>query len=144
MIISYQPQLHQDASKYGSGAVLIQQQTDGDWRPVAFVSRALSATEQRYAPIEKESLGVTWACEKFAKYVLGITFQVETDHTISHVPGKDLVLPNTLFHAPIYRKVSCEEQALADNVKAYVDFVLKNLPTTENGLQEIREKLQTR
>ena len=43
---------------------------------------------------------------------------------------------------PIYRKVSCEEQALADDAKAYVDFVLKNLPTTENCLQEIREKLQ--
>ena len=32
------------------------------------------------APIEKESLGVTWACEKFAEYVLGMTFHVETDH----------------------------------------------------------------
>ena len=63
-------------------------------------------------------------------------------YTISHVPGKDLVIPDTLSHAPIYRKVSCEEQALADDVKAYVDFVLKNLPTTENPLQEIREKLQ--
>ena len=52
-----------DAPKYGLGAVLKQQQTDGDWRPVAFVSRPLSATEQRCAPIEKESLGVTWACE---------------------------------------------------------------------------------
>ena len=27
-------------------------------------------------------------------------------------------------------------------MKAYVDFVLKNLPTTENSLQEIPEKLQ--
>ena len=63
-------------------------------------------------------------------------------YTISHVPGKDLVIPDTLSRVPIYRKVSCEEQALADDVKAYVDFVLKNLPTTENRLQEIREKLQ--
>ena len=63
-------------------------------------------------------------------------------YPISHVPGKDLIIQNTLPRAPIYRKVSCEEQALADDVKAYVDFVLKNLPTTENRLQEIREKLQ--
>ena len=69
-----------DASKYGLGAVLKQQQTDGDWRPAVFVSQALSATEQRYAPIEKESLGITWACEKFAEYVLGMTFHIEADH----------------------------------------------------------------
>ena len=62
--------------------------------------------------------------------------------TISHVPEKDLILPDTLSRAPIYRKVSCEEQASAADVKAYVDFVLKNRPTTENRLQEIREKLQ--
>ena len=49
-------------------------------------------------------------------------------YTISYVPGKDLVIPDTLSRAPIYRKVSCEEQALADDVKAYVDFVLKKSP----------------
>ena len=82
MIISYQPPttVASDATKYGLGAVLKQQQTDGDWRPVAFASQALSVTEQRHAPIEKESLGVTWDCEKFAEYVLGMTFHVETDH----------------------------------------------------------------
>ena len=68
-----------DADKYGLGAVLKQQQADGDWRPVAFASRALSAAEQRYAPIEKELLGVTWACEKFAEYILCMTFHIETE-----------------------------------------------------------------
>ena len=63
-------------------------------------------------------------------------------YTISHVPGKDSVTPDTLSHAPIYKKVSYEEEASADDVKAYVDFALENLPTTENRLQEIREKLQ--
>ena len=56
-------------------------------------------------------------------------------YTISHVPGKDSVIPGTLSLAPICRKMSCEEQASADDdVKAYVDFVLENLPTTENRL----------
>ena len=63
-------------------------------------------------------------------------------YTISHVPGKDLVIPDTLSRAPIYRNVNCEEQPLVDDVKEYVDFVLKTLLTTENRLQEIREKLQ--
>ena len=48
----------------------------------------------------------------------------------------------TLSRAPIYTKVTCEEWALADDVKAYVDFVLKNFSTTENPLQKIREKYQ--
>ena len=67
---------------------------------------------------------------------------MRSSYTISHVPGKDSIIPDTLSRAPIYRKLSCEEQALADNVKVYVDFVLKNLSTAKSRLQEIREKLQ--
>ena len=63
-------------------------------------------------------------------------------YTISHLPGKDLVIQDTSSRSPIYRKVSCEEQALADDVKAYIDFVLKTLSAAENYLQGIREKLQ--
>ena len=69
-----------DASSYGLGAVLLQK-TDGSvWKPVAYVSRALSKTEGRYTQIEKEALAVTWACERFSKYLLGRPFAVETDH----------------------------------------------------------------
>lgn len=68
-----------DASSFGLGAVLLQEQ-DGSWKPVAYVSRAMSKTEQRYAQIEKEALAVTWACEKFVDYVLGCSITIETDH----------------------------------------------------------------
>ena len=52
-----------DILKCGLSVVLKQQQADGDLRLVAFASRALRAAEQRYASIENESLGVTWAFE---------------------------------------------------------------------------------
>ena len=79
----YDPQaptkVSSDASSYGLGAVLLQQ-VDSIWRPVAYASRSMSETERRYAQIEKEALAVTWACDKFAHYVLGRSFQIETDH----------------------------------------------------------------
>ena len=68
-----------DASSFGIGAVLLQK-TDSGWRAVAFASRSMTEVERRYAQIEKEALACTWACEKFADYLLGATFTVETDH----------------------------------------------------------------
>ena len=41
--------------------VLMQLQDDGEWRPVAYASQAISPSEPRYAQIEKEALGITWA-----------------------------------------------------------------------------------
>ena len=79
----YNPQTHTkvcaDASSYGVGAVLIQE-SDSTWKPVAFALRTMTETEKRYAQIEKEALAVTWACEKFSTYILGMKFLIETDH----------------------------------------------------------------
>lgn len=63
-----------DASKSGLGAAILQE------KPVAFASRALTETEQRYAQIEKELLAITFACKKFHDYIFGRKFVVETDH----------------------------------------------------------------
>ena len=68
-----------DASSYGLGAVLLQQQ-EGQWRPVAYASRSMTDAERRYVQIEKEALAVTWACQKFSNYILGSKFLIESDH----------------------------------------------------------------
>ena len=68
-----------DASSYGLGAVLLQEE-QGSWKAVAFASKALTETEQRYAQIEKESLAIVWACNKFSTFILGLHFKIETDH----------------------------------------------------------------
>lgn len=67
--------LSADASQHGLGAVCLQ-----DGRPVAFASRALTDTEVRYAQIEKELLGLVFACVKFHDYIYGRPVTVETDH----------------------------------------------------------------
>ena len=68
-----------NTSSYGLGVVLLQQ-NDGNWKPVAYASRSLSDTERRYAQIEQEALASTWACEKFRYYTLGRSFLIESDH----------------------------------------------------------------
>ena len=69
-----------DASKDGLGAVLLQMNGD-KWQPVAYASRSMTETEQRYAQIEKETLGLVFCCGKFHSYVYGLpTFTAETDH----------------------------------------------------------------
>ena len=79
----YNPQIatkiSTDASSYGLGAVLLQEE-QGSWKPVAFASKALTETEQRYAQIEKEALAIVWACNKFSTFILGLHFEIETDH----------------------------------------------------------------
>ena len=68
-----------DSSSFGLGC-LLRQKHGGIWKPVAFASRSLSETERRYAQIEKEALGVTWACEKLSCYLIGTFFYIKTDH----------------------------------------------------------------
>lgn len=77
--IAKQIRISADASSIGIGAVLEQQHNDS-WVPVIFASRTLSDAETRYAQIEKESLALVYACEKFQNYILGTHFLLLTDH----------------------------------------------------------------
>ena len=72
-----QTRVEADASAYGIGCVMQQLHTQ-TWRPVAYASRALTETERRYATIEKETVSVVYACERFSQYLIGKTFRVYT------------------------------------------------------------------
>lgn len=71
--------LRTDASDTGLGAMLLQD-CDERKHPVAYASRKLLPRERRYSVIEKECLGLVWGVDKFAQYLLGRDFDVETDH----------------------------------------------------------------
>ena len=58
--------LQVDASDTGLGGALLP-----DGQPVAFTSSTLSATEVKYAAIEKEFLAIKVACAKFYRYLNG-------------------------------------------------------------------------
>ena len=51
-----------------------------DERPIAFASRALTATETWYAQIEKELLAVVFGLERFNVYTFGRPVAVQSDH----------------------------------------------------------------
>ena len=57
-----------DVSSLGLGAMFLQQH-GSKWRLEAYVSWAMSDTEQRYLQIEKEALSLVWTCEKFSDYI---------------------------------------------------------------------------
>ena len=64
-----------DASSKGLGSVILQK-----GQPIAYASRALTKAQQNYAQIEKETLGITFACNRFHQYIFGREVTVETDH----------------------------------------------------------------
>ncbi len=68
-----------DASKDGIGCVILQRH-DNTWCPVAYASRTFTECEARYAQIEKETLCIVYAHERFHQYLYGRTYEVETDH----------------------------------------------------------------
>ena len=62
--------LETDASGKGLGAVLSQKQADRQYHPIAYASRVMNETEQRYHPKKQEFLTLKWAVtEQFHEYL---------------------------------------------------------------------------
>lgn len=68
-----------DASPVGLGAIIVQIQA-GQPRIIAYASRSLSDVEKRYCQTEKETTGIVGTCERFHIYLLGMSFELLTDH----------------------------------------------------------------
>ena len=58
-------------------------------------------------------------------------------YTISHVPGKELTVSNTLSRAPVSSPTSDDTQFNSE-VDAFVNLMLQGLPATETKLQQIQ------
>ena len=62
--------LETDASRRGLGAVLSQKQADGQYHPIAYASRVMNETEQRYHSNKQKFLALKWAItEQFHEYL---------------------------------------------------------------------------
>jgi len=53
-----------------------------EWRVIAYASRGLTDVERRYSQVERETLAMVWACERFNMYIFGWNFELQTDHKL--------------------------------------------------------------
>lgn len=154
-----------DASKDGTGAVLLQAEAD-HWKPVAYASRAMTRSECKYTQIEKECLGVAYGLERFHSYIYGLSsFTVETDHRplvsiirknlnemspriqrlmmkmqrydfeLVYTPGKHLLFADALSRAPTESCVSTTEE----DVEHHVNMVATALAVSDEKSKHIAE-----
>ena len=69
-----------DASGFGIGAILSQGPTWETSNPVAYESRQMIPAKQNYPTHEQELLAVVYALKKWRVHLLGVNFEVRTDH----------------------------------------------------------------
>src|SRR5699024_6327647 len=72
--------LYTDASRIGIGAILKQEQEDGEMHPVGYFSKRLLSYQRNYSTTELELLAIVDALDYFYYYLYGIQFVVVTDH----------------------------------------------------------------
>jgi len=87
-----------DASYEQLGCCFQQQQSDGEYHPVGYYSRALLPAEKNYSITKIEALGVVWAGTYLWSYLEGAEFVVRCDHR-----ALSLVLSNMSPNARINR-----------------------------------------
>lgn len=159
-----------DASSFGLGAVLLQRH-DNEWMPVAYASRVMLDAETRYAQIEKGMLAISFACKHFHQYIFEQVVEVETDHKplvsifkkslndcplrlqrlllrvqkydlrIGYTPGKCMHTADALSRGTDM-STKLTKSAQVEDLKVYVDSVIKSLPISDRKLQMIREETQ--
>ena len=155
-----------DSSSIGMGAVIIQ-----EGKPIAFASKALNETQQRYAQVEKELLAVVYGCEKFKQFIYGNEIRIETDHKplvsmckkplhkltariqrmmlklqpfnfeITYVPGKYMYLADTLSRDFNEYKEDCSIDYR--DLELQVNLLIDSLPIAEKNWVLITEEGKT-
>ena len=80
LILLSQFTLQVDASQVGLHSVLLLEDSQGRTRPVTYASKALTASDTRYANVEREMLAVALGCIRFHHYLYGRKFVCQIDH----------------------------------------------------------------
>jgi hypothetical protein len=133
----------------------------------------MTATEQRYAQIEKELLAVVYACRKFHDYIYGKDIIIETDHkplvtivkkplqnaparlqsmllklqkynfTLVYKQGKELFIADTLSRAPTQENSNENYEFEVMTILPISDTRLNQLITATAADQELQKLADT-
>ena len=136
-----------DTSKYASGAVLQQQDSNGDWHPCTYLLKSFSDIERNYKIYDRELLAIVQALTDWRHYLIGSLHPVyirsdhknlmyfrtakklnrrqarwslflsEFDIKLEHVPGTKMVILDTLSCRPDL----CQEENDNDNMTLLPD-----------------------
>ena len=150
-----------DASQNGVVACLMQ-----DEKPIAYASKALTDTQQRWTQIEKELFSIVFGCEKFHEYVYGHNIQIQNDHkpleptfkkdlcktpprlqrmllklqkydiTMQFTPGKDVPVADLLSQKNRTKLDSCN-QKFPEEVEYHVHAMYSHVSVADVRLQEL-------
>ncbi|KAF7771012.1 hypothetical protein Agabi119p4_6986 [Agaricus bisporus var. burnettii] len=117
-----------DASNYGTGAVLSQEQ-EGKWHPVTFMSKTLSEAKQNYEIYDKELLAIIKALKLWRHYLLDAKkqFEIWTDH-------ENL----KYFREP--QKLNARQARWYLMLQEY-DFLLRHIPGKTNTKADILSRI---
>lgn len=150
-----------DASQKAVGACLMQND-----KPIAYASKALTDTQQRWAQIEKELYSVVFGCEKFHEYVYGRKIHVQNDHKplepiirkdlcktpprlqrmllklqkydidLKFQPGKDVPVADLLSRKTDSKPDSCS-QKFPEEIEYHVHAMYRHVSIADARLQEV-------
>lgn len=162
-----------DASSYGLGGVLIQEDGENNREIVAYSSRTLTACETRYSQIEKEALALVFATDRFKDYIVGIEITLKTDHRpltqILQTKHLDKLTPKLqgmrmrlmrYTYSVVYvpgkqliladslsrnpsKNKETKEINISEDLDVYLNFIVKSLPAIKNILERIRTQQET-
>ena len=127
-----------DASPVGLGGIFLQDQGAGQPKPIAYISRSLTLTEQRYSQIEREALGCVWAVEQLHNYLFSIKFTLLTDNkplSSMVAPHSSKVLPPRIQRLAWHLHQNNFQIAHISGTSNTVDS-LSRLPSKSNDLSD--------
>src|SRR5258706_1062657 len=110
-----------NASNFTTGAVLSQQQEDGLFHPIGFMSKSFSDMERNYQIHDKEMLAIMCALEEWRHFLEGSDqkFEIHTDH-------------KNLSYFQEAHKLNCHQAQWSLYLSRF-DFILTHKPRKQMG-----------